>query len=121
VAPDTFPWAKEFSGCLLAAFSAPFSLLPLLLLERPVSRVTDAAPKSPDPEPDKRKLRLKRWRQPMLTLNRLDAIRAHRLHEKLGHAWRVSEERLANRRYRLLCKVYLHLHKALLRSQAVAA
>jgi hypothetical protein len=57
----------------------------------------------------------------MLTLNRLDAPGAHRLHRKLGHAWRASEERLAHRRYRLLCKVYMHLHKALLRAHRVAA
>jgi len=56
----------------------------------------------------------------MLTLNMLDAINAHRLHRKLGHAWRVSEERLAHRRYRLQCRVYLHLHKALLHNQNVA-
>jgi hypothetical protein len=56
----------------------------------------------------------------MLTLNRLDASGAHRLHRKLGEAWRASEERVARRRYRLLCRVYMHLHKTLLRSQAVA-
>ena len=54
----------------------------------------------------------------MLTLNRLDAIDTHRLHGKLSHACRASEERLARRRYRLLCRVYMHLHKALLRGQA---
>ena len=52
----------------------------------------------------------------MLTLNMLDAIGADRLHRKLGRAWRMSEERLAHRRYRLLARVYLHLHKALLRN-----
>jgi hypothetical protein len=51
----------------------------------------------------------------MLTLNRLQAIDADRLHRKLDRAWRQSEERLACRRYRMLCKVYLHLHRALLR------
>ena len=56
----------------------------------------------------------------MLTLNRLDAIGAHRLHRKLGDAWRTSEEGLAYRRYRLLCRVYMHLHKALMRSQVIA-
>jgi hypothetical protein len=56
----------------------------------------------------------------MLTLNRLDAIGAHRLHRKLGDAWRMSEEGLAHRRYRLLCRVYMHLHKVLMRSQAIA-
>jgi hypothetical protein len=53
----------------------------------------------------------------MLTLNRLDAINAHRLHRKLAHAWRISEDHLTRRRYRMRCRVYLHLHKALLRVQ----
>jgi hypothetical protein len=53
----------------------------------------------------------------MLTLNMLDAIDADRLHRKLGRAWRLSEEGLAHRRYRLRCRVYLHLHKALLHNQ----
>jgi hypothetical protein len=52
----------------------------------------------------------------MLTLNMLDAIDADRLHRKLGRARRISDEGLARRRYRLLCRVYLHLHKALMRS-----
>jgi hypothetical protein len=52
----------------------------------------------------------------MLTLNKLDAIDADRLHRKLGRAWRVGDEGLARRRYRLLSRVYLHLHKALMRS-----
>lgn len=56
----------------------------------------------------------------MLTINSLDAIGAHRLHRKLSHAWHVSEERLARRRYRLQRRVYLHLHRALLRGQAMA-
>jgi hypothetical protein len=56
----------------------------------------------------------------VLTLNRLGAIDAHRLHRKLSHAWRASEERLVQRRYRLQCRVYLHLHKALLREPRVA-
>jgi hypothetical protein len=56
----------------------------------------------------------------MLTLNRLDAITADRLHRKLGRAWRDSEERLAERRYRMLCNVYLHLHRTMLRGQNVA-
>jgi hypothetical protein len=53
----------------------------------------------------------------MLTLNRLDAIDADRLHRKLGRPSRPGGERLARRRYRLSCGVYLHLHKALLRNQ----
>jgi hypothetical protein len=52
----------------------------------------------------------------MLTLNRLDAFDADRLHRKLGRAGRLCEERLARRRYRLQCRVFLHLHKALLRN-----
>lgn len=56
----------------------------------------------------------------MLTLNMLNAIDADRLHRKLGRAWRLSEETLARRRYRLQCRVYLHLHKVLLRSRVVA-
>lgn len=52
----------------------------------------------------------------MLTLNMLEAIDADRLHRKLSHAWRSSEERLARRRYRMQCRVYLHLHKTLLRA-----
>jgi hypothetical protein len=57
----------------------------------------------------------------MLTLNMLDAIDADRLHRKLGRVWRVSVEDLARRRYRLLCRVYLHLHKALMRSHQTVA
>lgn len=53
----------------------------------------------------------------MLTLNRLDAINAHRLHRKLSQAWRISEDHLIRRRYRMRCRVYLHLHNALLRVQ----
>ena len=34
----------------------------------------------------------------MLTLRKLDAIDADRLHRKLGRAWRVSEAAVANRR-----------------------
>ena len=56
----------------------------------------------------------------MVTLNMLDAIGAHRLHAKLARAWRISEEHLARRRYRMQCRVYLYLHKALLRAQPVA-
>jgi len=56
----------------------------------------------------------------MLTLRTLNAIDADRLHRKLGRAWRDSEERLARRRYRMLCNVYLHLHRTMLRSQNAA-
>ncbi len=50
----------------------------------------------------------------MLTLKKLDAIDADRLHRKLSRAWRVSEDDVARRRYRLMSRVYLHLHKALM-------
>jgi hypothetical protein len=53
----------------------------------------------------------------MLTLNKLDALDADRLHRKLGRASRPDEESLKRRRYRLSCRVFLHLHKALLRYQ----
>lgn len=55
----------------------------------------------------------------MLTLNMLEAIDADRLHRRLSHGWRFGEERVARRRYRMQCRVYLHLHKALLRGQTV--
>jgi hypothetical protein len=53
----------------------------------------------------------------MLTLNRLDAIDADRLHRKLGRNFSLGEA-LARRRHRLQCRVFLHLHKALLRACA---
>jgi hypothetical protein len=56
----------------------------------------------------------------MLTLNKLDALDADRLHRKLGRASRPGKESLKRRRYRLSCRVFLHLHKALLRHQIVA-
>ena len=55
----------------------------------------------------------------MLTLNKLDAFDADRLHRKLGGASRPGEERLAHRRYRLSCRVFLHLHKALMRHRSL--
>ncbi len=54
----------------------------------------------------------------MLTLNRLDAIDADRLHRKLGRLSSSFGEELARRRLRLQCRVFLHLHKALLRACA---
>jgi hypothetical protein len=54
----------------------------------------------------------------MLTLNRLDAIDADRLHRKLGRISSSAAENLTRRRYRLQCRVFLHLHKALLRACA---
>jgi hypothetical protein len=53
----------------------------------------------------------------MLTLNRLDAVGADRLHRKLGRASSFGAE-LTRRRHRLQCRVFLHLHKALLRACA---
>ena len=53
----------------------------------------------------------------MLTLNRLDAINADRLHRKLARVSPLGEE-LSRRRVRLQCRVFLHLHKALLRACA---
>jgi hypothetical protein len=50
----------------------------------------------------------------MVTLNKLDAIDADRLHRKLGLAWRMSDHDVARRRYRLMCRVFLHLHKVLM-------
>jgi hypothetical protein len=81
-----------------------------------VSSVTDAVGGIFDPEPTD----LFVTRFTMLTLNRLDAIDADRLHRKLTRAWHLGGESLANRRYRLRCRVFLHLHKALLRNHAVA-
>lgn len=57
----------------------------------------------------------------MLTLKKLDAIDADRLHRKLGRAWRASEDAVARRRYRLMCRVYLHLHKALMHNHRTIA
>jgi hypothetical protein len=54
----------------------------------------------------------------MLTLNRLEAIDADRLQRKLGRTLSFGAEKLARRRYRLQCRVFLHLHKALLRACA---
>jgi hypothetical protein len=54
----------------------------------------------------------------MFTLNRLDAIGADRLHRKLGRIASSDTENLTRRRYRLQCRVFLHLHKALLRACA---
>jgi hypothetical protein len=54
----------------------------------------------------------------MLTLNRLDAIGADRLHRKLGRTSPFGDVHLTRRRYRLQCRVFLHLHKALLRACA---
>jgi hypothetical protein len=54
----------------------------------------------------------------MLTLNRLDAVGADRLHRKLGRLASFGQENLTRRRYRLQCRVFLHLHRALLRACA---
>jgi len=53
----------------------------------------------------------------MLTLNRLNAVDADRLHRKLG---RICEEGLSRRRLRLQSRVFLHLHKVLLHDHLVA-
>jgi hypothetical protein len=53
-------------------------------------------------------------RDRMITLNKLDAFDADRLHRKLNRMWRACDERLARRRYRIMCRVYLHLHRTLL-------
>ncbi len=57
----------------------------------------------------------------MLTLDRLDAVDADRLYRKLGRACRESLASLASRRHRLQCRVFLHLHKVLLRSHVSRA
>jgi hypothetical protein len=56
----------------------------------------------------------------MLTLNMLDAIGADRLHRRLSDAWCRGQDHVARRRYRMQWRVYIQLHKALLRAQAVA-
>ena len=53
-------------------------------------------------------------RDRMITLNKLDAFDADRLHRKLNRMWRACDERLARRRYRIMYRVYLHLHRTLL-------
>ena len=57
----------------------------------------------------------------MLTLNKLDAIDADRLHRKLATALPSCDERVNRRRYHLSCRVFLHLHRALLRNRITAA
>ena len=54
----------------------------------------------------------------MLTLNRLDAVDTDRLRRKLGRSSSFDAEKLARRRYRMRCRIFLHLHKALLRACA---
>jgi hypothetical protein len=81
-----------------------------------VSSVTDAGPGIFHPEP----VKLSLGRPTMVTLNRLDAVDADRLHRKLTRAWQLGGESLARRRYRLRCRVFLHLHKALMRNHTVA-
>lgn len=56
----------------------------------------------------------------MVTLNMLDAVGADRLHRRLSGAWRACEDHVARRRYRMQWRVYLYLHKALLRAEPVA-
>jgi hypothetical protein len=80
-----------------------------------VSGVTDGGPKISKHGPSKPP------EVTVLTLNRLDAIDADRLHRKLSRAWRASEEDVAHRRHRLMCRVYLHLHRALMHNHQAAA
>jgi hypothetical protein len=51
----------------------------------------------------------------MLTLSKLDAFDADRLHRKLSQMWRtVTEDQPKARRvYRMMCRVYPHLHKVM--------
>jgi hypothetical protein len=53
----------------------------------------------------------------MVTLSKLDSFDAHRLHRKLSLAWREADEHMARRIYRMMSRVYLHLHKSLLEIQ----
>jgi hypothetical protein len=52
----------------------------------------------------------------MLTLNQLDTFDADRLHRKLSKIWRsvAMNERMARRVYRMMGRVYLHLHRTML-------
>jgi hypothetical protein len=58
----------------------------------------------------------------MVTIKQLDTFDADRLHRKLHNAWRCCnwdhQEHLARRYYRMMSRVYLHLHKALLANAA---
>ncbi|MEH2517427.1 hypothetical protein V1279_003000 [Bradyrhizobium sp. AZCC 1610] len=54
----------------------------------------------------------------MLTLRRLDAFDADRLHRKLNRMWREGDERMAKRCYRMMCRVYLHLHRTMMVAHA---
>ncbi|WP_156928820.1 MULTISPECIES: hypothetical protein [unclassified Bradyrhizobium] len=51
----------------------------------------------------------------MVTLNKLDSFDADRLHRKLSRMWRAAaDNRTARRIYRMMSRVYLHLHRKLL-------
>ncbi|MBV9560069.1 MAG: hypothetical protein JOY90_06345 [Bradyrhizobium sp.] len=76
-----------------------------------MSCVTDDGP---DIVKDRRTVEIQFMEVTMLTLSRLDAIDADRLRRKLDRTWRIGKEGLARRRYRLMCRVHLHLHKALM-------
>jgi len=83
-----------------------------------VSSVTDAGPSIFDPEPVKLAIEV-------YAREGNDADTQHAGGNRRGPsapeaAWRASEEGVARRRYRLLCKVYLHLHKALMRSHRLS-
>lgn len=51
----------------------------------------------------------------MITLTQLDTFDADRLHRKLSRMWRDADEAKAHRIYRMMVRVYLHLHKTMLR------
>jgi len=52
----------------------------------------------------------------MLTLRKLDTFDADRLHRKLSRMWRDADEIKARRVYRMMGRVYLHLHKTMLKA-----
>lgn len=56
----------------------------------------------------------------MVTLNKLDTFDADRLHRKLSRMWRDADDRIAHRVYRMMGRVYLHLHKQMLAQAKVA-
>lgn len=52
----------------------------------------------------------------MLTLNKIDTAKAHILHQKISRMWRAAEGAMARRLYRMMGRLYLHIHKLMLRS-----
>lgn len=58
----------------------------------------------------------------MLTLRQLDAFDADRLHRKLNRMWRYcSDQTVARRRYRIMCRVFIHLHRSMMGGQNITA